>query len=311
MPTTEEWTTFPTAVGELRALIHEPADAAGPLPGIVIVDGSGDGAADDWGEWPARFVNAGAVVLTHDKPGCGGSPGDWTAQTFTDRAYESLAALDLLRAHPSVQGRSVGLLGFSQGGWVSLLAATLRPETVDFVISLSGPGVSPAEQERVRIERTLRAAGISPQGVVEAMTWIDERTRRLLAGEDVATVLADQERLAERAWYGPATEYFDNLAAPGFLARALNFDPVPVLQSVRCPVLALFGAADSLVPVASSVAAFARHLPESAQNGIAIFPDADHGLFTAEPDPQVPRTDQLAAGFLPMIKSFLDGRPSA
>jgi uncharacterized protein len=304
-PVIEEPSSFPTAGGDLRALIHTTQDAGAPLPGIVLVDGSGDGAADDWGEWPGRFVAAGSVVLTHDKPGCGGSPGDWTRQTFDDRAREELAALDLLRRQPSVAGRPVGLLGFSQGGWVALLAATLQPDAVDFVITLSGPGVSPAHQERVRIERALRAAGTSPEHVVEAMTWIDERTRRLSDGEDVAAVLDDQERLAERPWYRTATEYFDNLPALGFLAKALDFDPVPVLERVRCPVLAFFGSADTLVPVAESVAAFATHLPESEKNGIALFAEADHGLFTADPDPAVSRTDQLAAGFLPMVASFL------
>ena len=99
---TEEWTSVPTAAGDLRALTWIP-EAAGPLPGIVLVDGSGDGACDDWGEWPERFVGCGAVVLAHDKPGCGGSPGNWLEQTFDDRARESLAALAVLRGASRVR----------------------------------------------------------------------------------------------------------------------------------------------------------------------------------------------------------------
>ena len=76
-----------------------------------------------------------------------------------------------------------------------------------------------------------------------------------------------------------------------------------------CPVLALFGAADTLVPVLPSVNAYAAHLPElpGDPHGIAVFPGADHGLFTADPDPAVPRTEQLAPGFLPMVAGFLSG----
>ena len=81
----EEWTSVPTASGDLRALTWIP-DAPGPLPGVVLVDGSGDGACDDWGGWPERFAACGAVVLSHDKPGSGGSPGNWLEQTFEDRA---------------------------------------------------------------------------------------------------------------------------------------------------------------------------------------------------------------------------------
>ena len=120
-------------------------------------------------------------MLTHDKPGCGESPGDWLTQTFADRAHESLAALAVLRDHPAVSGRPVGLVGFSQGGWVSLLAGTLDEGRVDFIVSLSGPGVGTAEQDRDRIERELRARGTAEADVAEALGWIDERTQRLLA----------------------------------------------------------------------------------------------------------------------------------
>ena len=307
MTTVEQWTVVPTADGELRALVHVPSNASGPLPGVVLVDGSGEGACDDWGEWPGRFADQGTVVLTHDKPGCGGSPGDWLSQSFADRAHESLAALRVLHDNDAVGGQPVGLVGFSQGGWVSLLAATLDENLVDFVISLSGPGVSPAEQERDRIERELRARGATNKDLAEALAWIDERTRRLLGGEDVDEVLADQARLSDRAWYEGATEYFDNPMALGFLARNLDFDPVPVLQNVTCPVLALFGTDDTLVPIADSVIAYATHLRASpgSGHGIGVFPGADHGLFTSDPDPDIPRTDQLAPGLLPMVAGFV------
>jgi len=307
MATIEEWTVVPSADGELRALVHVPDEAPGPLPGVVLVDGSGEGACDDWGEWPGRFADHGAVVLTHDKPGCGGSPGNWLTQSFADRARESLAALGVLRGHPAVSSRPTGLVGFSQGGWVSLLAATLEASVVEFVVTLSGPGVGPAAQDRDRIERALLARGTTEKELADALAWIDERARRLLAGEDVTPVLADQARLSARAWYRGATEYFDNEPALGFLARNLDFDPAPVLGQVTCPVLALFGADDTLVPIAESVTAYTTHLralPGSG-HGIAVFPRADHGLFTADPDPEVPRTDQLAPGFLAMVAGFI------
>jgi len=307
MAMSEEWTLIPARAGDLRACVWAPESEDAPLPGVVLVDGSGEGACDDWGEWPERFVNCGAVVLAHDKPGCGGSPGDWSGQSFADRAAESLAALGVLRRQPAVGDQPLGLLGFSQGGWVAMLAAALEPTRVDFVICISGPGVGPAEQDRYRIERDLVASGVSEADRAEALAWIDERAARLTAGEDVTAVLAAQESLADRAWYEDATRYFDNPAALGFLARVLDFDPVPVLEKVSCPVLALHGGADTLVPAGASVASYATHLPPlpDGEHGIAIFPGADHGLFTADPDPQVARTDQLAAGFLAMLAGFL------
>jgi pimeloyl-ACP methyl ester carboxylesterase len=177
-------------------------------------------------------------------------------------------------------------------------------DRVDFVISVSGPGVSPAVQERTRIERELRADHLPPDAIREALGWIDERTRRLVGGEPPADVLADQSRYAGRPWFTIATRHFDDPAMMTFLAGILDFDPATVLPDVTCPVLALFGSADPLVPVPESVAVFARHLAGD-QHGIAVFPGADHGLFMGEPDPTRPRAEQVAAGFLPMLTEFL------
>jgi pimeloyl-ACP methyl ester carboxylesterase len=302
-------TTVAAAQGSLRAGIWAP-ESSGPLPGLVLVGGAGDGTFDDWGGWPERIADCGVVVLTYDKPGCGGSPGNWTRQTLVDRAHESLAALAVLRDHPSVHGQPVGMFGVSQGGWVVLLASTVGQPRVDYLVTLSGPGVSPAVQERARIERELRANGMSPNDVAEALVWLDERTERLVAGELARIVLEDQVRLSDRPWYAITTQYFDNEEMLAFLAGLLDFEPADVLPRVSCPVLALFGAADDLVPVPQSVAAYAQHLPQLAgdPHGIAVFPGADHGLFTASPDPAVPRTSQLAAGFLPMLTGYLDSR---
>lgn len=77
-------------MGDLRALTWTPAD---PVAGVVLVDGSGEGACDDWSGWAERVAELGVVVLAHDRPGCGGSPGEFRTQTLADRADESLAAL--------------------------------------------------------------------------------------------------------------------------------------------------------------------------------------------------------------------------
>ncbi|GIJ71860.1 alpha/beta hydrolase family protein [Virgisporangium ochraceum] len=302
-----ELTRVPTAVGDLRAGIWIPEGGAN-VPGLVVVDGSGDGAFDDFGDWPAWLASCGAAVLVHDKPGCGGSPGDWTAQTLDDRAAETLAAVSVLRRHPAVAGRPIGLLGISQGGWVSLRAAVEggADRSVDFVVTLSGPGVGPAEQERVRIERELRGDRVSAADLAEALAWVDERTRRLIGGEPVTDVIAYQSRYADRPWFTIATRYFDDPRTMRFLAGILAFDPVEYMPDVSCPVLALFGAEDPLVPVPESVAAFATHLRRL--DGLAVFPGADHGLFTGPPDPTRSRSDQLAPGFVPMFTEFLAKR---
>lgn len=299
----ESETHVPTAVGDLGAVVRVPA--ATPAPGVVLVDGSGDGGRYDWGGWPEWLADAGAVVLRHDKPGCGGSPGHWTQQTLEDRAQETLAAVRVLRAQPATAGQPVGLYGISQGGWVALLAASLEPDLVDFVICHSGPGTTPAAQERDRQEAWLRAAGHDDATVAAGMAWVDERAELIRSDVPVDDVLAAQERYAGEPWYPVVLEPYDSPEILRFVRGILDFDPTAVMPDVRCPVLALFGAADTLVPAWSSVRAFAEHLPADARHGITVFPGANHGLFVADPDPEVPRRDQLAPAYLATVAGFL------
>ncbi|GAA0222244.1 hypothetical protein GCM10010492_20510 [Saccharothrix mutabilis subsp. mutabilis] len=280
------WIEEDTAVGRLRARVRTDPDRL--LPGLVFVDGSGNSAVEDMARWAEWIGGCGAAVLWHDKPGCGTSPGNWRDQSLTDRAAEALAAAEVLRGRPGVDPDRVGLIGWSQGGWVSLLAAATGP--VDHVVTVSGPGVSMAAQERWRIRRSVEDAGLP---VAEAMAWVDERTRRLRAGEPVEAVIRDQERLRDRPWYPQVSLVYDLPERVAFFVRNMDVDPAGLLPRVTCPLLALFGGADELVPVPESVAVFAPHA-----TGLAVFPDADHDLFT-------PTGDPLAAGFRPMLSAFL------
>lgn len=304
-------TVVPTVVGDLGAIIRVPTDAAGPLPGVVLVDGSGDGDRFNLGGWPEWIGDAGSVVLRHDKAGCGGSPGHWTDQTLEDRAHEALAAIRVLRSHPATAGQPVGLYGISQGGWVALLAATLEPESVDFIVCHAGPGTTPARQERDRLEAWVRAEGHDEATVAEAMAWVDARADRIRRGDPVESVLAEQAELRHRPWYATVVPAYDTPANLRLLRGMIDFDPTAVMPHVRCPVLALFGGNDTLVPAQTSLRAFAEHLPPDPRgHGFAVFPGADHGLFIADPDPAVPRRDQLAPAYLPTLRAFLADRRS-
>lgn len=304
-PVTVEEFSVNTASGTLNALIHTP-DLPGPLPWLVLVDGSGEGTADGWGEAPQRLAAASAVVLSMDKPGCGKSPGDWRLQTFPDGAEESLAALKALKAHPLLDGSQTGFYGVSQGGWISLLAAAMSDD-VDFLISVSGPGVSPAEQERYRIETDLRSSELNAADIAAGLSWLDERTQLLLANKSAEQVLDLQRKFIDQPGYPLTTRYFDDVEMLSFLARNLGFDPEAVLPKVHCPVLATFGADDKLVPIPQSVVAFSQLLNPLAGNphGLAVFPGADHGLYLDELKPGVSRSSQLAPGFMPMVQGFL------
>jgi len=292
--------------GPLNGIVAIPDGPPNLSTGLVLIDGSGPATRHAWGEMPSWFAGNGVATLRHDKPGCGGSPGDWRSQTFAERAGEALSAIAVLRAEAGVTG--AGLIGYSQGGWVALLAAASAPDSVDFVVTVSGPAVGIAEQERVRLERGLRQSGLDDATVADGLRWVDERAERLAAGEPAAVLLREQAGYAGRPWHTMVAEepYADERELD-FFGRAMRCDPAAIVPLLRCPILACFGAADEQVPVERSVAILAERLPalRRGQHGIAVFPGADHMLFVDAPRPGVERHAQLAPAFLPMLADFL------
>src|SRR5687768_2789257 len=161
---------------QLTGVVRRPA-GGGPHPAVAFVDGSGPAERDSFDEEAEFLAGAGFASLTWDKPGCGGSGGDWRDQSLQDRASEALAAVACLAGQEDVDPARIVLLGGSQGGWVGPLAACMEPR-VAAVVSLSGPGVSPYEQEAYRVEHMLRDAGVAEDQVAEAMAFFHHRADR-------------------------------------------------------------------------------------------------------------------------------------
>ncbi|MEV2242200.1 alpha/beta fold hydrolase [Micromonospora sp. NPDC049891] len=248
----------------------------GPYPAVVFVEGSGPGGRD-LGEWPTRLAAAGFASLAYDKPGSGASTGDWTRQRLTDRAEETLAAVRALRQHPDVRADAVALIGHSQGGWVAPLAAS-RSDTVAAVVCVSGPGVGVLAQEEYRLRHQLPAEGFTEADVEQALTLLHEQIRRVRSGDDPVRVHAAQAPWHTAPWY--TTLAGTTPPSIAFLAGIADHDPTTALRSLTCPLLAIYGAEDLLVPVRESARVVATILREAGHDDheIVVFPGADHNL---------------------------------
>ncbi|MEV8515677.1 alpha/beta hydrolase [Dactylosporangium sp. NPDC051484] len=302
-------------MGPLNAVLCTPGAAGGAADGpdgparagLVLVDGSGPATRDAWQGVPGWLAERGIATLRHDKPGCGGSPGDWREQSFADRAAEALAALATLRKQAGVE--RAGLIGYSQGGWVALLAAVNAPDRVDHVVTVGGPFVGVEEQRRTLLARVMRRTGLSEDAVEAGLAWADERAARLGAGADPALVHAEQARFTGEPWHavvcGPPYDTPQTLA---FFARTLPFDPPALLPFLPCPIMAFFGADDEHVPVERSLEVLGARLParHRGRNGIAVLPGVGHMLHPVPPRPGIALFDQLSVGFLPLLGDFLE-----
>ncbi len=252
----------------------------GPHPAVVFVHGSGP-ASRDSGVIPLlreRFTGEGIAVFSYDKPGDGGSTGAWTSQRLEDRAGEALAAAKFLRSRAEIDPLAVGLLGGSQGGWVAPLAATMGE--VAFVIAVSGPGMTPAEQELYRVEHELRDDGFDDDQVGRALELTRACQADLRAGRPAVQVLEAARAFEAEPWFGRLLLHEATPELLDFVRGIQDFDPVPVLERVRCPLLGIWGARDLLVSAHHSLATFAAALARGGNPNVRleVFPEADHGL---------------------------------
>ncbi len=284
---------------QLAGTVFTPA-SSGPHPAVVMIQGSGATDRTNFGYFPAihnYFVQHGIAVLCYDKPGVGASSGNWKHQHASDRATEALAARRMLQAQPRINASAVGLWGISQGGWVVPLAASLSPD-VAFIISVSGPGVSPAEQDRYGIEHLSRVKGFSEQQITQAVALYDALVDAARRDSSFVEVMM----LVEHGWNEAWDNYYGSLdeALWNFLKRGIDYDPVPVLERVTQPVLAIFGERDPLVPVQRSVTIFEQALATAGNSNttIRIFPDADHGI-------EITGTGQFAPGYLETMVDWI------
>jgi dienelactone hydrolase len=177
-PWVEEDVTFAFAGQQLYGVLALPAGGA-PYPAIVLVSGSVDTATGLRSGASSRYfidharqlVVRGFAVLRYDPPGVGRSTGEPGFESLDLRTEEAAAAVDYLRSRPDVRPDRVGLMGNSQGAWVIAMAAARYPQEVAFVISVSGAGVSVAEQQVHSIQAQSQAAGMSGADVTRAVLF--------------------------------------------------------------------------------------------------------------------------------------------
>ncbi|HEX6560143.1 MAG TPA: alpha/beta fold hydrolase [Longimicrobiales bacterium] len=284
---------FTNQAVRLNGLLLLPR-GAGPFPAIVLVHGSGPWVIDDNLAWQAHaraFQKRGFAVLVYDKRGAGASTGRLGDGDYQDLARDVVAGVELLRGRRDIEKRAVGLLGYSEGGWVSLIAAHIlqqRGQPPAFLVFSSAPAVSPATQTLYANTMELQARDVADSTIAaSSRTLISlwDYYRRAAADSSLATAAARQQLRAELA----AVAHLGSSEIPRDLApydrdryaaaaRRLFFEPVPLLETLSCPLLAAFGAADDVVDAAQSAAILRSLAKQRRDISVRVFPGVGHSL---------------------------------
>jgi pimeloyl-ACP methyl ester carboxylesterase len=263
-------------------------ESKGPFPVVLFVAGSGatgrygSGAGTRRALWEA-FARRGIASLGWDKPGVGESEGDWRNQTMDDRAREVVAAIEFLKAQQAIDPRGIALWGASQAGWVMPRVYELASNDVRLIICVSGPVGTGAEQELYRVRHGMPADGFSSEETQAAVQFTEKRIALLDRSAPFEEVAGLQRVLEGKSW----REFVGVLDPKGYeflKGGSSTVEPGSFLVGIRCPLLAIFGAKDTIVDSAQSAEVYQRVLNRAGNTNVTVitFQNADHAIFTSK-----------------------------
>ncbi|HXH66677.1 MAG TPA: alpha/beta hydrolase [Candidatus Limnocylindrales bacterium] len=289
-PYVEEEVTFHGGAEgiELSGTLTLPK-GAGPFPAVLLVAGSGpeDRDASLANHRPFLLIadaltRKGIAVLRYDKRGVGKSAGNPDAATTMDLAADAKAALAFLKSRKEIDGSRVGLIGHSEGAIIAPYLAGHSKE-VKWLVLLAAPA-TPGEQTLLRQSELIgRAGGLSDEQL-EASLGFDQAAYALVRKEKDASALAEKlialvkESGLDAALPPAALETQLRMLSSPWFRFFLDYDPLPNLKAVSCPVLALYGQKDLQVAPKANLPLLQKVLQDAANSHAEVreLPELNH-----------------------------------
>jgi len=274
----------------------------GPFPAVLLIAGSGALDRDETVHFHKPFLvladhltRHGIAVLRTDKRGVGKTTGekpigDYSESTILDFADDALAGVEYLKSRKEIDPKRIGLLGHSEGGVVGPIAASRSPD-VAFIVMLAGLGQN--NGDIIIFQKCLAAKehGADENMLALMRSWY-KRLYALLA-EDTDSATAEKKIRVLHATLTPDEkeklgwpDHELNLEIAGQLRPHwrydLRHDPCATLMKVRCPVLALGGEKDMLVPAKENLAGIEQALKAGGNTRFTVreFQGMNHGFQT-------------------------------
>lgn len=263
----------------LSGSIVLPKNSQGSFPVVVFVHGDGAMPYDAYGYYRPlwnRLAKQGIASFSWDKAGVGESQGNWENQSMDDRADEVVAAIDMLKKQNDIDPNRIGLIGYSQAGWVLPLVAS-KSDYPDFMVLVS-TAINWMEQGAYMMKKRLMREGFSDQQIKEAIA------RSHATSEQVFTPSASYEEYREYYYANAELKAMGEalLSPERFQFVKLNWrsDARESLKAINMPTLAIFGKHDLSVDPQESIRVYKEVFGKTGNNDVTIklFPDAQHSL---------------------------------
>ncbi len=280
-------------------------EGKGPFPVIVQTHGSGEETREASRGLAYLFAANGIASFIFDKRGCGESSGkEWRA-SFKDYAYDLLAAVESLSGSPEIDSKKIGIYGHSQGGWVVPLAYSLKPGQIAFCIISAANAQSPVEENLYAGDEEIRIRGYDEQTIKEIHEFRRIKYEVGISGKGAEEYKNNMLPAAEKkSWFkltGGALP--DNI----FWKENGFYDAAPALQSLNCPVLALYAEQDISTDSKTQLPLVKKLIP-SNNASFRLFENANHMMMKVTErnfsSKQVPLITQFADGYLELLTGW-------
>ncbi len=262
---------------------------SGKYPAVVLITGSGAQNRDEeiFNHKPFLVISdfltkSGFAVLRFDDRGVGESEGNHSVATTYDFAEDVRSAVKYLKTKNEVDKNKIGLIGHSEGAMIASIVAS-ESDDISFIILMAGPGVTGDSLLYLQTELIYRAEGYSYEKIQEILSETREVYSILKSDADEAEIkeilrklyqqkfekMSDDEKkqLGDLATY---TELELRIATSPWFREFLKFDPIPILEKVKCPVLAIIGEKDLQVPSKENLPAIEEALKRGGNRNFVI-----------------------------------------
>ncbi len=280
----------------------------GPFPAAVLVSDFGaqdrDGTIHDHKPLAVMaeyLAKKGIATLRYDDRGVGKSTGTYEFATTMDLATDAAAAFEFLKKQQEIDAANVGIIGHGEGGLIGPIVTSKR-EGMAFLVLLAAPGVRGDQLLLTQNEAVGRAAGLSDemldlirrlmssvfQLLIQPTPDLAKAEKLGVEFEDRIKELPPEEGEKLMKFGGMLEGQFElvKTQSPWF-SWIVSYDPGPVLQQVKCPVLLLNGEKDLQVLAGINLPTIKRHLVAGGNERVEskklsglnhLFQKADKGL---------------------------------
>jgi len=276
-------------VGDLRL-----PEGKAPFPVVLFVHGSGPADRTEFGIYlpiMERILRLGYAVFSWDKPGTGESTGTLNEdRVLHQRAQIVLDAIEVMKKHPHIDSRRIGLWGISQAAYVMPLALS-QTKDIAFMICVSCAGTAGADQSTYQNIFQAICDGVPEEK--------DAQLKRFLSKLDEARTFETYEEYAHYREVLSALEEIGSETTTGIMVRGVIpeqawqandpeiegwWNPVRVIEQTKIPILVINGDKDTNGDPIQGAYAWRKALEQAGNpnSRVEILPGINHFMFASE-----------------------------